>query len=112
VSLVVLSAFLYGNALARDQDGKSMVFSLGSGLCGKMTEDVKKTRHGEAAYRAYIDGYLTAVNLFSPGKSDFFEGTDSISRYKFVLKHCEENPLDLVLTAINELVLRYKSTLY
>jgi len=87
VILVIVSTFLFGKAYARDQYGSSAVFHAGNELCGKMTEDVKKTSDGEAVYRAYIDGYLTAVNLFILGKINFFEDTDSISRYKFVLKY-------------------------
>ena len=80
-------------------------------LCGRMTEEVKETIDGKNTYIGYIDGYLSGFNLLTPGKANFFEGTDPTSRYKFVLKYCEENPLDAVATAIHKLILRYKSPL-
>lgn len=97
---------------ARDQNGIGATFSYGSKSCGAMTDDVKKTIDGENVYIAYVEGYLTAINVLSLGKANFFDGTESISRFKFVLKYCEDNPLDLVIAAINKLVLRYKESLY
>ena len=112
VILIVVFAFLYGNAVARDQYGRHTIFNHGVKLCGRMTEEVKATVDGKNTYIGYIDGYLSGFNLLTPGKANFFEGTDVISRYKFVLKYCEENPLDMVATAIHKLILRYKSPLY
>ena len=72
VILIIVSVFLYENALARDSDGRFTVYGFGQNLCGTMTEDVKKNIDGETAYKAYVEGYISAVNLLSPGKVDFF----------------------------------------
>jgi len=42
--------------------------------------------------------------MVTPGKIDFFEGTGSISRFKFVAKYYEETPLSSTLNAYNEMV--------
>lgn len=114
INVVFLLFILFSSSIAyaRDENGKVFIFSAGSHSCGQMTEDVAKTIDGKAVYTAYIDGYLSAVNAISLGKENFFEDTDSISRYKFVLKYCEENPLDKVIEGINNLILRYRKTLY
>ncbi len=99
-------------AHARDEGGIAVVFTDGNQSCGQMTEDVVKYSCSKAIYSAYIDGYLSAINLLSLGKANFFEGTDSISRYKFVLKYCQENPLDKVITGIDKLNRQYNKNMY
>ena len=91
VILMIVSVFLYENVLARDRDDRHVVSGVGQNLCGTMTEDVKTNFDGQTAYRSYIDGYISAVNLLSLGKADFFEGTDSPSRLT-VRPNLEVNP--------------------
>lgn len=110
--IVVLScalavAFMFSNypAAAYDENNHNlMILSGGSDSCGKMTNDAEFTSDGAAVYSSFIEGYLTAVNLYTPGKLDFFSGTDRISRYKFVLKYCQENPLSTVFAGILKIV--------
>ncbi len=103
-SLIVTSAEAYDV-----RTGISAVFGAGNSTCATMTDDVARYQAEREVYTAYIDGFLTAVNVSLPGKADFFLDTDRAARYKFVLQYCEANPLDFVVTAINTLVKRYKS---
>ena len=98
---MAITLCLVSNALTRDLQNRVFLSGLGNHSCGQMTEDVKKILDADSLYEEYIDGFLNAVNLYAIGKMNFFEGTDSTSRYKFVLKYCEENPLDRVLCGLS-----------
>jgi hypothetical protein len=46
------------------------------------------------------------MNVTVQGKSNFLEGTDKTSRYMFVLEHCQNNPMDTIFQAINQLYIK------
>jgi hypothetical protein len=71
-----------------------------------MTSDISEYPVSTDVYSAYIDGFATAINVTVQGKSNFLEGTDKTSRYMFVLEHCQNNPLDTLFQAINQLYLK------
>jgi hypothetical protein len=104
---LAVAASFASNALARDQNDVFQAFGVGYKSCGAMTEDIKNTRQGAAVYREWVNGFLTGVNRVVLGKANVFEGVDQYSGYKFVLKYCEDNPLDPVLTALEKLMRRY-----
>lgn len=80
---------------------------LRSTSCGEMTQDIKNYGVSqETAYQNYVSGITDGINLSVAGKSDFFESTDGTSRYLFVKKYCEENPLDLFINAVGKMVLK------
>lgn len=89
-------------AIAYDQQGK--VFVAGTTSCGQMTDDLKKNEINSVAYENFLQGFVTGINISIPGKANFFEGTDSISRFKFVAKFCEENPLSSTANAYHAMV--------
>lgn len=100
--LGITTALVVSQATAYDQEGR--VFFSGTSTCGQMTEDLRKNDSYAVVYESFLQGFTTAINMVTPGKVDFFEGTDSISRFKFVVKFCEENPLSPIMNAYNELV--------
>lgn len=98
--------FVWSAAKAVDANNIFAMGGVGSSSCAKMTTDIDKFPQGAEVYRAFIDGFTAAINAAVPGKSDFLEGSDSESRYKFVLKHCENNPVDTVYQAIDALYVK------
>src|SRR5262249_31200513 len=108
---VTLIFFTASSAWSRDQEGSYTVFTVGTILCATITENVKRNEMLKYTYMAYIEGFLTAINMMSTGKSDFFEGTNALAHYKFVLQYCKNNPLEKVAAGIETLVLRYKANL-
>ena len=85
---------------------------LGQNSCGRMTEEIANFSDADQVYQAYIDGYLSGYNVGREGKVNFVAGSDSISRYKFVLNFCDNNPLDRVVVGINKLILKYNKELW
>lgn len=105
--LLVTGLALSGaSANARDADEVYVVSGVGSNSCAKMTTDVSKYSEASKAYASYIDGFFTAINTAVRGKENYLEGTDGESRYKFVLKYCENNPVDNVIQAIHALYVK------
>lgn len=113
VSLIIASVFLVpGVVSARDGKGAAHYYSLAGESCAKMVEDVSKYKEAEVGYKMYLDGFATGYNLGRGGKEDFWGKTDNLSRYKFLYKYCENNPLDLVAEAINKIILKYNDSLW
>ena len=77
-----------------------------------MKEDVEGDKRGEDIYTFYIDGYISGYNLAREGKMDFTDETKGISNFKYVLKYCENNPIESVGNAINKLILEFNENLY
>ena len=102
-SLVILTISLnVHHAFAYDGNYSSTDYGIAGNSCGKMTEEIK---NNASFYEVYFDGYVSAINDTVYGDIDFFKNTDSISRYKFILKYCEDNPLKSVAEGINQMVL-------
>jgi hypothetical protein len=104
--LLIVLAIGISFANAQDSKGSVMINGLGQRACSKMTSDISEYPVSTDVYSAYIDGFATAINVTVQGKSNFLEGTDKTSRYMFVLEHCQNNPLDTLFQAINQLYLK------
>ncbi|MGE8367040.1 hypothetical protein [Cupriavidus sp.] len=89
---------------AYDARGGATTYA-GNNSCGTFLKNVEDSEQMKAQYLAYIEGYVTAVNMRVKGRTDFFEHTDPESRYRFVYEYCRKNPLDSVITAIFQLAL-------
>lgn len=93
-------------ANALDSKGSVMINGLGQRVCSKMTAHVSEYPGASDVYAAYIDGFASAINVTVHGKANYLEGTDKESRYMFVLHHCENNPVDTIFQAINQLYVK------
>lgn len=91
---------------AQDSKGSVMINGLGQRVCSKMVSDVNEYPVSTDVYSAYIDGFASALNVAIQGKANYLEGTDKTSRYMFVLDHCQNNPLDTIFQAINQLYVK------
>ena len=98
--------FSWSIANAGDADKFSKMGGVGIRSCAQMTTDVIKHPQGAEVYTSFIDGFAAAINAAVPGKADYLEGTDGSSWYKFVLKYCENNPVDKVYKAIDALYVK------
>lgn len=109
---LVNSLLVFGLALsmpaanALDSKGSVMINGLGQRVCSKMTAHVSEYPGASDVYAAYIDGFASAMNVTVQGKANYLEGTDKESRYMFVLQHCENNPVDTLFQAINQLYVK------
>lgn len=97
-----LSMNSVNNVWAYDDQGAAVFW--GDDSCGQLSENIKKGQAWEVMYEAYVQGFVTGINASVPGKDDFFAGTDSASRFKFVTKYCDEHPLERVASALSAMV--------
>jgi hypothetical protein len=94
-----------GQARAYDPVNGTYITSTVS--CGIMTEAIKTSgESAERVYSNYISGFTNGINASVSGKLDFFDGTDDHSRYLFVLKYCEDNPLDKMSEGIQKMIIK------
>ena len=90
-----------GSTIAKDSNGGAYIMRPAS--CGEWVQE-SKSEIDTAADKMYLQGVVTGINAVTPGKSDFFAGTDLESRYQYVLKYCQEHPLKNSWDGITELV--------
>lgn len=90
---IYLSFFSYSNAVGR----------LGSFECGQILE-FKDIKDSQESVQDWVNGFLTAIQL---GRKPFEEGNvpSNSSRYFWVIKFCEENPLSDITEAASQLYL-------
>jgi 2-methylcitrate dehydratase PrpD len=53
---------------------------------------------------SWVQGFLTATNVFFTGSSDLSHGTDSEGIMAWVDNYCKEHPLETLATAAVDLV--------
>ena len=83
---------------AYDSSGKYILLGVASESCG---EYVGYRRKGEDnAFRGYITGYLTYVNINIPNTYDIRGGRDMDSLLLWVEKYCTDNPLEQFSDAV------------
>ena len=76
---------------------------LGSYECGAILE-FKDIKDSQESVQDWLNGFLTAIQL---GRKPFEEGNvpSNSSRYFWVIKFCEENPLSDIAEAASQLYL-------
>lgn len=83
---------------------------MGTTSCGKFVQDVKQP-NGWIIYSSWLNGYLTAVNIYddsSPqteGRKDVRQKHDPESLILWIGKYCQDNPLSTVMDATRRLAL-------
>lgn len=104
--LVILLSQGISFANAQNSKGSVMINGLGQRVCSKMVSDVNEYPVSTDVYSAYIDGFASGLNVAIQGKANYLEETDKTSRFMFVLDHCQNNPLDTIFQAINQLYVK------
>ncbi|WP_155740079.1 hypothetical protein [Pandoraea pnomenusa] len=97
--LFLAVAALAGGVSAYDSNGAFVTF-VGNKTCGGFLNDTETISGAKLQYVAYIEGYISAINMRVNGKADFFAGTDQEARYRFVYEYCRAHPLDMFATGL------------
>ena len=83
---------------------------IGTMTCGEYIKANKQEDyHTIHLTNQWVNGYITAINEKDIGFFDLSEGTDSSSREQWLLKFCNENPLDRLVRATQGLIHELKS---
>ncbi|WP_440911738.1 hypothetical protein [Candidatus Pelagibacter sp.] len=93
ILVIYLSFINYANAIGK----------LGAFSCGDILE-FKNIKDSQESVQDWVNGFLTAVQL---GRKPFEEGKvpSNNSRYFWIIKFCEENPLSDIAEASSQLYL-------
>src|SRR5262249_7936633 len=93
-----------------------IVLGLGVESCGKFI--ASKERHTPTRidalymeYKAYIQGYITGLNMSTRKISNIVDGTDTHGAVSWIENYCKQNPVDHFDTAIRKLVLERLETI-
>ena len=81
------------------------VLGEGTASCGEWTK-VRAEKNSSSAFvsGAWVQGYLTAFNLYGPASNDITKGTDAEGVMAWVDNYCVQHPLDDLSTAADNLV--------
>ena len=92
--LLVVLAVMCWPAMSQaqpDQNGIYMVVGVGHHSCGEWTGGRKTAI--EIVDMAWVQGFITAVNLAGPWSSDLTKGTDPDGILAWIDKYCAKDPL-------------------
>jgi hypothetical protein len=92
------------------KENRVFVYGVGTTSCGKFVEDIKQP-NGWVIYSSWLNGYLTAVNIYddsspqSEGRKDVQQKHEPESLILWIAKYCQDNPLSTVMDATRRLAL-------
>lgn len=101
-AMLVLGAAVFmaaGTALAADSNKKSAVKGIGRATCNAFVEAAKGDPGRHAAFRGWIDGYLSASNRFEKDTYDLVSWQDRSLLFGIVTRYCTKNPKQRFFTA-------------
>jgi hypothetical protein len=87
---------------ARDETGTYMHY--GARSCGKWVNAKEEDGWYWTVLQGWVAGYITAANLWIPGKYDWLEGSDLDGAMLWIDKYCNENPLSNTTDAMKILM--------
>ena len=107
--LVAVLVCMVAPAWAADNNDQYSIMGPGAKSCGYWTK-VRKA-DGEDAFmvKAWLGGFLTSYNYFTPGVTDVGQGIDVPGREAWVDNYCRDNPLKDISFAAIRLVLHLRS---
>ena len=93
-------------ALPANADDRYYV-GVGVDSCGTWTKDRSKDEYGFLINAAWVQGYLSALNVWTVigGKNDVLHDINANALVAWVDKYCQEHPLDTIVKAATELAL-------
>jgi hypothetical protein len=113
VVLVALFMAVAMPAGAADETDYYIIKGEGTKSCGTWIQDRKKGgfegQVTDLTQTAWLAGYLTAYNLWVPGKADIAEGTDIAGLMAWIDNYCAQNPLNNIANAANALIYHLRS---
>jgi hypothetical protein len=88
-----------------NQEGAYEVLGVGTVSCAVWTKDrVDRASDRHFINGAWVQGYLTAVNLFSDGPSHIAKGIDDDGVMAWIDNYCAQHPVDSLTVAAKALV--------
>lgn len=107
--LLLLSLLVSLPSAAADRNGGYSILGRGTISCGALIKaHDERDKYSVVFVSEWVNGYLTAINLTTPGVNDLTEGLDLLAREQWLLKYCREKPLDSVAQATEMLVRELK----
>jgi len=86
-------------AQAADSNKRFAIKGIGRATCGSFVEASKKNKAEFAAFRGWLDGYLTAYNLFEKDTYDVVSWQDRGLLFGILVGHCTKNTKQRFFTA-------------
>ena len=111
VCLTTIISFISINCLARNSENSYTARGGGIDSCGEMSANIQNNEFNTEVYKSYLAGFVIGYNLGRMGKVDFFEDENLSSMYNYVMKYCEDNPSEILVRVIEELILEYNDTI-
>ena len=102
--LAVLLACFASPALGADENGRYTVLGSGINSCGKWTEARKEKALDGIIDTSWVNGYLTAYNIYTPGINDITKNIDLEGWAAWIDNYCISNPLNNITNASFALV--------
>ena len=88
-----------------NQEGVYEVLGVGTLSCEVWTKDrADRTSENHFINSAWVQGYLTAVNVFGDGPSHIAKGTDAEGIMAWIDNYCAQHPGDSLTVAAKALV--------
>ena len=88
-----------------NEEGVYEVLGVGTLSCEVWTKDrADKTSESHFVNGAWIQGYLTAVNVFGEGPSHIAKGTDADGIMAWIDNYCAQHPVESLTVAAKALV--------
>ena len=84
-----------------DQNGQYQVVGVGNHSCGEWTQGRRTAT--EYVDMAWVQGFITAVNLAGPGSSNISKETDPDGILAWIDNYCAKDPLESLFSAVAEL---------
>lgn len=96
-------------SMASDSNGTYGILGRGTISCGSLVKAHNdRDQYSVIFISEWVNGYITAINITTPGVIDLTDGLDVPAREQWLLKYCKEKPLDSLAQATEMLVRELK----
>jgi hypothetical protein len=85
------------------EPGQFENLGIGNDSCGQWTQTRREVGYRWQAYMSWVQGFLTAYNVFTEGTHDVTRGVDSDGLAGWIDNYCQQHPLDNLAAAAQQL---------
>jgi hypothetical protein len=82
---------------------------IGNDSCGQWTQSRREIGYRWQGYVSWVQGFLTAINLFADETHDVTRGIDSDGLVSWIDNFCQQHPLENIAFAAQQLLSELKS---
>jgi hypothetical protein len=105
LTVAAFATFISASAQARsDKTGHYTVLGNGNSSCGQWIADRKENGWLARMDETWVQGFLTAYNLYDTGPDNVTKGIDSAGVNTWIDNYCAEHPLDSTESAAQALI--------